>query len=64
MGLALDLGQSQKELAEVKETLQREVVTHDNECLTTSLVYHDLGVPQPPKMSSLVARITLILDNM
>jgi uncharacterized protein YoaH (UPF0181 family) len=62
-GLALDLGQSQKELAEVKEALQREVMAHDNKCLTTNLVYHDLGVPQPQEMSSLAACITLISNH-
>jgi type III secretion system FlhB-like substrate exporter len=45
------------------EALQREVVAHDNERLAANLVCHDLGVPQPPEMSSLVARITLILDR-
>jgi hypothetical protein len=50
-------------LTEAKDTLQREVVAHDNERLTANLVYYDLGVPQPPKMSSLVARITLISDH-
>jgi type III secretion system FlhB-like substrate exporter len=62
-GLALDLGHGQKELAEVKEALQREVVAQDNEWLAANLVYHDLGVPEPPEMSSLVVRITLILDH-
>jgi hypothetical protein len=47
----------------VKEALQRETVAYD-ERLATNLVCHDLGVPQPPKVSSLVAHITLILDHM
>jgi hypothetical protein len=38
-------------------------MAHDNECLAANLVCHDLGVPQPPEMSSLVARITLISDH-
>jgi hypothetical protein len=38
-------------------------MAHDSERLTTNLVYHDLGVPQPLKMSSLTARITLISDR-
>jgi hypothetical protein len=47
----------------VKEALQREVMAHDNERLTANLVCHDLGVPQPPEMSSLAAHITLISDH-
>jgi hypothetical protein len=39
-------------------------MAHDNERLATNLVCHDLGVPQPPEMSSLAARITLISDRM
>jgi hypothetical protein len=62
VGLALDLGQSQKELTEAKEALQWEVVVYDNERLAANLVCDDLGVPQPPEMSSLAARITLISD--
>jgi hypothetical protein len=38
-------------------------VAHHNEHLTADLVCHDLRVPQPLKMSSLVARITLISDR-
>jgi hypothetical protein len=38
-------------------------VAHDNEWLAANLVCHDLGVPEPPEMSSLAARITLILDH-
>jgi hypothetical protein len=52
------------ELTEVKEALQRETVAYDNERLATNLVCHDLRVPQPPEMSSLVAHITLVLDCM
>jgi hypothetical protein len=60
----LDLGQSQKELAEVKKILHREVMAHDNERLAANLVCRDLGAPQPSKMSSLAAHITLISDHM
>jgi hypothetical protein len=47
----------------VKEALQRETMAYDNEHLTTNLVCHDLGVPQPPEMSSLEAGITFVLDH-
>jgi hypothetical protein len=48
----------------VKEALQRETVAYDNERLTANLVCHNLRVPQPLGMSSLVACITLISDHM
>jgi hypothetical protein len=60
--LIRDLAQSQKELTEVKEALQKETVAYDNERLAANLVCHDLGVPQPLDMSTLAARITLISD--
>jgi hypothetical protein len=47
----------------VKEALQRETMAYDNECLVANLVYHNLGVPQPPDVSSLVAHITLVSDH-
>jgi hypothetical protein len=47
----------------VKETLQKETVAYDNKHIAANLVYHDLGVPQPPEMISLAARITLISDR-
>jgi hypothetical protein len=50
------------ELTEVKEALQRETVAYNNERLTTNLVCHNLGVPQPSEMSSLAAHITLVSD--
>jgi hypothetical protein len=50
-------------LTEVKEALQREAMAYDNECLAANLVSHDLRVPQPLEMSSLVARITLISNH-
>jgi chromosome segregation ATPase len=45
--LAWDRAKAQgleKELAEVKGSLQRESEDHDNMCITISLVYNDLGV--------------------
>jgi hypothetical protein len=50
-------------LTKVKEALQREIVAYDNERLSANLVCHDLMVPQPPKLSSLPARITLISNH-
>jgi hypothetical protein len=47
----------------VKEAVQRETVAYDNERLTANLVCHNLKVPQSLGMSSLAARITLILDR-
>jgi hypothetical protein len=38
-------------------------MAYDNERLTANLVCHDLGVPHPPKMSLLAARITLVSDR-
>jgi hypothetical protein len=36
---------------------------YDNERLTANLVCHDLGVPQPPEMSSLTACITRLSNH-
>jgi hypothetical protein len=38
-------------------------MVYDNECLATNLVCHNLGVSQPPKMSSFVACVTLISNH-
>jgi hypothetical protein len=64
--LAWDRAKAQgleKELAEVKGSLQRESEDHDNMCITISLVYNDLGVTPAQETSSLGVRAFRIMDR-
>jgi hypothetical protein len=52
-----------KELAEVKNTPQKESDEHDNQRVTVRVVYDDLGLALAKEMSSIVVRVIRIMDR-
>ena len=53
----------EKELSEVKDTLQKESDKHDNLRITVQLVYDELELASEQGASSLVVRATQIMDR-
>ena len=53
----------EKELSEVKDTLQKESDEHDNMHVTVQLVYDELELAPEQETSSLVVRTTRITDR-
>ena len=53
----------EKELSEVKDTLQKESDEHDNLRITVQLVYDELELALEQETSSLAVRATRIMDR-
>ena len=53
----------EKEVSEVKDTLQKESDEHDNLCVAVQLVYDELELAPEQETSSLTVRATRIMDR-
>ena len=53
----------EKELDEVKDTLQKESDEHDNLCVTVQLIYDELELAPEQETSSLAVHATRIMDQ-